>query len=234
MSPAAHRSLDCYARGMREWSLGVLVAAASAWLCACDDALPAAQQVQACPAGVETCQGADDCVSGCVCEGSMLATCMDRCGGRGGPYVSALDQGEWRDAWTAFEDEVLTLTNAARAAGGCCGDEGCFPPSEPLVLDARLRRAARAHARDMGTQEYFDHRSPDGRTPFDRMREAGFQRCAMGENIAAGQPTPQSVMDDWMNSDGHCANILQPSFELLGVGYYEHDEQSEWVQNFGG
>jgi uncharacterized protein YkwD len=168
-----------------------------------------------------------------VCDGAQLDDCVQRCGGDG-PYVSALDEGEWSDDWQAFEREVLELTNAARTKGGCCADEGCFPPSQALALDPQLRRSARAHARDMADAKYFDHLSLDGRTPFDRMREAGFRGCAMGENIAAGQPTPASVMSDWLKSPGHCKNIREPAFEQLGVGFYELAPQRVWVQNFGG
>jgi uncharacterized protein YkwD len=193
-------------------------------------------QLQSCPANYQTCQGASDCVSGCVCEGSQLSSCEQRCGagGNGGPYVSALDESEWDDDWKAFEREVLELSNAARVEGGCCGNEGCFPASAALELEPKLQRSARSHARDMARAMYFDHASEDGRSPFDRMREAGFRGCAMGENIAAGQPTPSSVMADWLKSPGHCKNILEPSFERLGVGYYELSGQHVWVQNFGG
>ncbi|HMI91360.1 MAG TPA: CAP domain-containing protein [Polyangiales bacterium] len=196
----------------------------------------ATMQLQSCPANYQTCQGASDCVSACVCEGSQLASCEQRCGDgdKGGPYVGALDESEWSEDWEAFEREVLERSNAARAKGGCCGDEGCFGASPALELEPKLERSARSHARDMGRAMYFNHVSEDGRSPFDRMREAGFRGCAMGENIAAGQPTPSSVMDDWLKSPGHCKNILEPSFEQLGVGYYELDGQSVWVQNFGG
>lgn len=204
-------------------------------LAACDDPLGSRQSLQSCPEGYQTCGGAQDCVSVCVCDRGDLAGCMDSCDEQGGgPYVSELDEGDWIEDWVAFEAEVLELTNEARAKGGCCGDEGCFDPSSPLALDERLRTSARAHARDMAENEYFDHMSQDGRSPFDRIREAGYRGCALGENIAAGQPTPARVMDDWLHSPGHCANILQPGFEQLGVGYYEAGPQKIWVQSFGG
>ena len=211
-----------------------MLVAASLCLLGCDDGSDMAQQGSACPVGFETCNGAEDCVSTCVCAGDSLAACMDRCGGKGGPYVSALDENEWSEDWSDFEADVLKLVNAERAKGGCCGDSGCFPPSTALELDPRLRKSARAHARDMGEEDYFDHISLDGRTPFDRMREAGFKQCAMGENIAAGQPTPAAVMNAWMKSEGHCKNILEPNFDRIGIGYYESGNQTEWVQNFGG
>jgi uncharacterized protein YkwD len=218
---------------MRGCSPSVLFALACIALAGCDDGGPA-QQLQDCPANYQTCQGAGDCVSGCACEGTELAACMQQCGGNGGPYVGELDQSAWSSDWEDFEADVLERTNAARAKGGCCGDEGCFPPSDPLALDERLRSAARSHAFDMGEQDYFDHESKDGRSPFDRMREAGFRGCTMGENIASGQPTPASVMDGWLNSPGHCAHILQPRFKRIGIGFYEAGSDPDWVQNFGG
>jgi uncharacterized protein YkwD len=219
----------------RRWLLVALAALVGLPIEAgCGDGGGAAMQLQSCPDGYQTCQGTSDCVSSCACEGSQLAACMQECDANGGPYVGALDEREWSDDWEAFEREVLELTNTARAAGGCCGGEGCFPASQPLELDEKLRRSSRSHARDMARAMYFNHGSEDGRSPFDRMREAGFRGCAMGENIAAGQPTPQSVMDDWLTSPGHCKNIREPNFEQLGVGYYEAGTQSVWVQNFGG
>ena len=136
-----------------------------------------------------------------------------------------------------FEQRVLELVNERRAAGGCCGGEGCFRSSAPLTLDANLRASARLHARDMSERDYFSHTSPDGRDMVDRTSAAGFGGCALGENIAQGQDDPEAVMQSWMGSDGHCANILLPNFTSLGVGYFDDEaaEQSHlWVQNFGG
>lgn len=189
-----------------------------------------------CGAGVRTCQGGD-CYAECVCENRTGAMCEERCGAAPAVRVADLDEDAWSAAWTRFEDEVLDLTNAARAERGCCGDEGCFAAAPALHLDARLRRAARVHAKDMADNDYFDHNDQEGRTPFDRMREAGFDGCAMGENIAQGQPTPAEVVQGWLQSPGHCANIRQPMFDALGVGYAAASDASTppvWVQAFGG
>jgi uncharacterized protein YkwD len=222
---------------MARWSLRLccLSWTLALGLLGCDEQSPLQRASKSCPAGYQTCDGADDCVSSCVCGGDALASCKASCKAQGGPYVGQLDESAWVDDWAAFEDRVLSLTNQQRAKGGCCGGEGCFDPSSPLSFNERLRRSARSHAQDMGEQQYFSHDSKDGRSPFDRMREAGYRGCAMGENIAAGQPTPESVMDDWIHSPGHCANILQPGFKEIGVGYFERsDGQPIWVQNFGG
>jgi uncharacterized protein YkwD len=209
-------------------------------VCGCDELVDGPhQQVIGCSAGFETCNGADDCLAACLCGSEGEAACERRCGDRPGPRIAELDQSAWPSEAASFEQEVLRLTNEARAQGACCGDEGCFPASAALELDQALRSAARSHAADMAARDYFDHDSPEGLSPFDRMREGGYRGCAMGENIAAGQPDPAAVMESWLQSPGHCANIMQPDFTLLGVGYVEGDVGGArfapiWVQNFGG
>jgi hypothetical protein len=185
-------------------------------------------------AGWMSCQ-TDDCYAECFCEHADTDACENACGPRG-VRVSDLDEDTWLDDWSAREDEVVALTNAARDEGGCCGGEGCFDPAPPLELDPALRKSARAHALDMSERGYFSHESPDGLSPFDRMREAGFMGCAMGENIAAGQPSARDVVSAWLGSPGHCANMLSPTFERIGVGYHPAADGATsplWVQNFG-
>ena len=125
-----------------------------------------------------------------------------------------------------FESEVIDLVNIERDAEGL----------PPLSYDASLASAARGHSEDMGLQDYFSHTGLDGRTPCGRMTDAGYNWNYCGENIAAGQPTPEDVIDTWMTSPGHRANILNPNFCDIGVGYayvasstYGH----YWTQNFG-
>lgn len=199
---------------------------------ACDD-ISGARPVTDC-SGWMSCQ-TDDCYSECFCERADTAACERACGPRG-VRVGDLDEDAWMDDWAAEEDEVIALTNAAREEGACCGGEGCFDPAPPLELDPALRSSARAHALDMADRGYFAHESPDGLSPFDRMREAGFMGCGMGENIAAGQPRAGDVVRSWLGSPGHCANMLSPSFQHIGVGYHPADGGSPsplWVQNFG-
>jgi len=122
----------------------------------------------------------------------------------------------------AFELEVVRLTNAERADAGC----------DPLRVDERLQTAARAHSEDMRDRGYFDHTSPDGKTPWDRMRAAGYDEPG-GENIAMGYPTPEAVVEAWMESKGHRANILNCKFEAIGVGVALGDGGPWWTQDFG-
>ncbi|WP_250289836.1 CAP domain-containing protein, partial [Frankia sp. CiP1_Cm_nod1] len=120
--------------------------------------------------------------------------------------------------------EVVALTNAERARAGCAA----------LMADRRLTAAAQAHSADMSTRDYFSHDSLDGRTPFQRMAEAGYGFSAAAENIAAGQRTPAEVVRGWMNSAGHRANILNCSLRQIGVGYATGGRYGTyWTQDFG-
>ncbi|HEY6737476.1 MAG TPA: CAP domain-containing protein [Actinopolymorphaceae bacterium] len=121
-----------------------------------------------------------------------------------------------------LENEVVRLTNAERAEAGC----------EPLRVEGRVRDAARAHSADMAENDYFSHTSQDGRSPWDRMKQAGYDDPA-AENIAMGQPTPESVVEAWMDSDGHRANILNCDYEAIGVGVELGDGGPWWTQDFG-
>ncbi|MBF5044841.1 matrixin family metalloprotease [Aggregicoccus sp. 17bor-14] len=139
------------------------------------------------------------------------------------------------DPNAAFEDRVLELVNQARAAGATCGTTA-YAPAPALALDARLRTAARLHSQDMADQNYFSHTSLDGRSPGDRMAAAGYTGGTWGENIAAGQTTPESVMQGWMASAGHCTNIMNPNYRLIGVGYGANSASTYrvyWTQDFG-
>jgi uncharacterized protein YkwD len=93
----------------------------------------------------------------------------------------------------------------------------------------------------MSARAFFDHTNPDGLDPFQRMAAVGYAGRTMGENIAAGQPSPESVMAGWMASDGHCANIMRGSFTEIGIGYFTDGGGGGfgrgythfWTQNFG-
>jgi uncharacterized protein YkwD len=144
----------------------------------------------------------------------------------------------WQPAWTAFEDAVLALVNEARSQPADCHSEGEFPAAQPLVMDPILRCSARLHSLDMFERDYFDHTDPDGKDPFQRMLAAGFRGNGGGENIAMGQTTPEQVMESWMASDGHCANVMRGTYQLLGVGYHPGAGgrglgSNYWTQNFG-
>lgn len=119
-----------------------------------------------------------------------------------------------------FAQEVLNLVNSQRQNAGL----------NPLSMDAKLANMAMVKAKDMYDNNYFAHNSPTYGSPFDMMRQFGITYQYAGENIAKGQTSPQQVMNDWMNSPGHKANILKSAFTKIGVAYY----RGEWVQEFIG
>jgi uncharacterized protein YkwD len=125
-------------------------------------------------------------------------------------------------------DAVLCIVNAERSARGLT----------VLAQDDQLELAAQRHSEDMLARDYFDHVNPDGEDPGDRVTAAGYEWSAYGENIAAGYSTPRKVMLGWMKSEGHCHNVLNPSFTELGVGVTAlaatlSRSLGTWTQNFG-
>lgn len=122
----------------------------------------------------------------------------------------------------SFEQQVVTLVNEQRAANGLA----------PLTLNAALSNVARAKSQDMHDNNYFSHTSPTYGSPFDMMKAAGISYRTAGENIAMGYGTPQAVMNGWMNSPGHRANILNANYTQIGVGYVA--DGNYWTQEFIG
>jgi uncharacterized protein YkwD len=121
---------------------------------------------------------------------------------------------------SSAQDQVVALTNAERQQAGC----------GPLTVDADITAAAQGHATDMANRDYFEHTTPEGVTFDQRIRNAGYSRPG-AENIAKGASSAAQVMDLWMNSAGHRANILNCDLNTIGValdrdGFY-------WVQDFG-
>ncbi|WP_435971643.1 CAP domain-containing protein [Streptomyces sp. Qhu_M48] len=122
-----------------------------------------------------------------------------------------------------FVRDVVALANAEREKSGC----------GPLRAEGRLRAAAQGHADDMAARDYYEHADPEGRDAGDRMSGAGYDWSSWAENIHRGPKTPARVMEDWMGSPGHRANILNCSFEDVGVGVALTSDGPWWVQNFG-
>jgi uncharacterized protein YkwD len=136
----------------------------------------------------------------------------------------------WDPTWTSWEEEVLVIMNQRRSEGANCGSEGSFPSAGPLTMQANLTCAARMHSKDMYDRDFFDHTNPDGDGPGERIDDSGYDAWGWGENIAWGQNSPAAVMQAWMDSDGHCSNIMNGSFTEVGVGWYTGDQ---WTQVFG-
>lgn len=119
-----------------------------------------------------------------------------------------------------FEQEVIRLTNIERQKAGL----------KPLTEDWELSRVARHKSDDMAQNNYFSHTSPTYGSPFEMMKAYGITYRAAGENIAKGHRTPQQVVNAWMNSSGHRANILNHNYTHIGVGYNKNGHY--WTQMF--
>jgi uncharacterized protein YkwD len=134
----------------------------------------------------------------------------------------------------AVLQRVLVLVNEVRAGGYRCGRRQ-FPPVQPLVRSDLLGRAAQQHAGDMARLGYFGHRAPDGSEPRDRVRRVGYRSRLTGENIAFGPESAEEVVRGWLQSPGHCENIMDSRFEEIGVGFATGSRPGHiyWVQNFG-
>jgi uncharacterized protein YkwD len=127
---------------------------------------------------------------------------------------------------TKAADAVRCLVNVERDAAGL----------RPLKANARLARAARAHAADMDRRDYFEHVSPGGASFDDRVSARGYRWSTVGENIAAGQTTPRDVVRAWIRSKGHCLNIMSRAYTEIGVGVVAGGPAPyggpTWVQDF--
>lgn len=124
------------------------------------------------------------------------------------------------EATTNYEQRVIDLVNQRRAQNGL----------SPLKANWQLSRVARMKSQEMHDKHYFSHTSPTYGSPFTMMNNFGIHFTAAGENIAMGQTTPEAVMNAWMNSPGHRANILNSSYTQIGVGYVPDGHY--WTQEF--
>lgn len=123
---------------------------------------------------------------------------------------------------TKYEKEVVRLVNDIRKENGL----------KELTYDWQLSRVARIKSEDMRDNKYFSHTSPTYGSPFQMIKSFGITYRSAGENIARGQATPQAVVNAWMNSAGHRANILNSSFTHIGVGFAANGRY--WTQMFIG
>jgi uncharacterized protein YkwD len=138
------------------------------------------------------------------------------------------------DAERDVATQVLRLVNAARASPRLCGQRR-QSAAPVLTLDAALSAAARDHAQDMLRYGYFDHVGRDGSTPGTRVAARGYRYRLVGENIAEGPQSPQEVVQGWLDSPGHCQNIMEARFTDLGIAFAVNRSgppRIEWVQEF--
>ena len=148
------------------------------------------------------------------------------------PVVPVAETPTQQAVSNSFLDEVLRYVNIERA--------NTNSGLQPLVLSQKLNEVAYSHSQDMALSDYFSHTGADGSSPQSRATKAGYQYSRFGENIAAGYVSPKEVVDAWMTSPGHRANILNANYKELGVGYYYLANDTGnvnynyyWTQNFG-
>jgi uncharacterized protein YkwD len=134
----------------------------------------------------------------------------------------------------AVRARVVELVNVARSKSRRCGSEK-FAAAPPLIASPQLDDAAGGHARAMARKNFFDHRGADGSQPKDRVMRAGYRSRLTGENIAFGPVSAQEVVTGWLDSPGHCANIMDSRFRHIGVGVATGRKRGRiyWVQEFG-
>lgn len=137
------------------------------------------------------------------------------------PEVEVPETEEGTNAESTFANEVLELVNEERTKRGLT----------PLTLDKKIEAAALVRAKE--TEVSFSHTRPNGSSFSTALEEQGVSYNGAGENIAYGQKTPKAVMEGWMNSEGHRANILNAKFTKIGVGYYQNSKGTNyWTQLF--
>ncbi|MGX5818148.1 CAP domain-containing protein [Chitinophaga lutea] len=123
---------------------------------------------------------------------------------------------------------LLQLVNDVRAKGCNCGSTA-MPPVAPLAWNTLLELAAATHSKDMAQKKYFAHNSPNGITPQARIKSAGYDYSWSGENIASGPSKESEVISGWLQSEGHCKNIMNANYKEMGVGR----ANNLWTQVFG-
>jgi len=128
------------------------------------------------------------------------------------------------------KDLLLQLVNSYRSSGCNCGSEGYFASTTSLVWNNLLESTAHDHSKDMNAKNFFSHEGSNGSNVGDRLTHRNYFWSICGENIAKGESlTEQKVIEGWINSPGHCKNIMNPAFKEMGIS----KEGAYWTQVFG-
>jgi len=131
--------------------------------------------------------------------------------------------------------KMLAAINAVRAQGRMCGTTS-YAAVPALTWNSKLEQAAFLHSKDMAERNYFAHDTLEGVSPWDRMKAQGYSFRAAGENIAAGQSTLEAVIQGWVDSPGHCQNLMSAGFSEVGMGRFDKAGSTYgvyWTQDFG-
>lgn len=151
------------------------------------------------------------------------------------PDVQASDHASsTRELPDGIEYDILAQVNEARSRPRRCGAQQ-YAAAPPLRYSGTLADASQAHAMDMARRDYFDHDTPEGVKPAERLAETGYRWKLTGENIARGDMGADEAMAGWLRSPGHCANIMEPRFSEMGFGIAADGDRKGalyWVQTF--
>jgi len=137
------------------------------------------------------------------------------------------ENGNQQQPILTMEEKILEMVNSLRESGCNCGST-TYPPVPELSLNDNLIQAAKIHSDDMHDNDFFSHQGSDGSSVGTRVQSAGYSWKSVGENIAFGQSTAQQVMNAWLNSAGHCANIMNASRDEMGIAR----KGNYWTQVF--
>lgn len=181
---------------------------------------------------LSACNGGGDDLPVQLTPGTVLPSGTSTPTSSGTPVTSALTAAN-SCSITAFQAAVVAEVNRRRASAQSCGSRGSFAATGGLRWNDTLLRVATAHADDMVTHNFFSHTGSSGSTISDRINAIGYAWASVGENIAAGQPTVARVVDAWMGSDGHCANLMNPAMEEFAVAcvYNTVNRSNYWVMD---
>jgi uncharacterized protein YkwD len=140
------------------------------------------------------------------------------------------------DRPTSELSTLLAGVNQARVRGRDCGSAGNFPAAAPLIWNNLLAQAAQRQSHDMAANGFSGHTGSDGSSLADRVTATGYSWTAIGETIAAGYDNADAVLQAWLRSPGHCANLMNPSFQEMGAGKAVNQSSAYgtyWTQVFG-
>jgi uncharacterized protein YkwD len=157
-----------------------------------------------------------------------LIACLTSCDATSIPDEAdegAGDERIERPVSAALAEELTERVNAARGKARVCGDDR-FAEAPPLTWSDDLAAAALQHAHDMAANDHFSHTGTDGSSAGDRIAQTGYEARTWGENIAAGYQSAEQVVAGWLDSPGHCANIMNDAFAEFGTAFDENDASS--------
>ncbi|MGB6294922.1 MAG: CAP domain-containing protein [Rivularia sp. (in: cyanobacteria)] len=136
-------------------------------------------------------------------------------------------------AEASVRSQVIQLVNQVRSRGAVCGGQ-TFVRAGALSANTRLTNAAQYHSQDMANTRRMSHTGSNGSSMAQRVKQAGYRYRTIGENVGVGQTSASSIVRGWLNSPGHCANLMKPNFNEAGVGVARgRDGQLYWTMVYG-